>query len=70
MGEVDQQFLGTLHRERRDDQRAARSHRLCNFALEKLPPILFAGIPAIPVAIGAVADDVVERGRRSGVGMK
>lgn len=69
-GDVEQQFLRPLKREHRDDEIAPTRQRRLDFGFEQGSPLLDRQIFPDPVAIGAFADHMIERGRSLRVGVE
>ena len=68
--EVDDQLLRALHREGRDQQRAVRMDRGPDLVAQCRAAGLVGCLGPVGVAVGRLADDIVEIARRLGIGMQ
>ena len=65
-----QELLGALDGEGRDQEIAAGLKRVLDLALERGAALLDRGVLALAIAVGALAEDVVETGGRVGLQVK
>ncbi len=69
-GDIEQQLLRSLQREHRDDQIAAKRQSRLDLRFQQSAALLDSDILAHPVAVGALANHVIEACRSIGIGME